>query len=165
MLNIVVCGMPQRGKTTWCMKKAASLGFPIIANDPVGQWKQQPLLLRELLDRIEARKGLPTTVVWEEASGYLSGIGVSKKDQERTVKALTQRYHYRHVNLLVFHSVRMIPVWVMDFTDYLVLFKTKDRPGLMASKYRNWPELTDAIDRVRLHRDPHRFEIVPIFAP
>lgn len=163
MLNIVIVGRPRTGKTTYAKRKALELGFPILANDPTGEWGQRPLDLRQFLDAVEARKGQRTTVVWEEATGYLNNVGGGGKDRARVVRALTQRHHYRHVNLLLFHSLRAVPVWVMDYVEHLVLFKTADRPMLMASKFGGWWSILIALDKVRKHPDPHHREQVPIF--
>ena len=163
MLNVLLIGRPRTGKTRWTKTTAARMGFPILANDPVGEWGQRPLLLRQFVDAIEARKGRPTTVVWEEATGYLSNVGGASKDRQRVVQALTQRYHYRHLNILVFHSLRAVPVWVMDYCDHMVLFKTADRPSLIADKFRGWGTVLEAHDRVLRHRSFHHYEQVAIF--
>lgn len=152
------------------MNLARDIGFPLVVNDVnidrttgLPEWGQRPLTLKEFMDIAQRRNGQPTTFVWEEATGYLSGIGAKNAEKERAVNALVRRFHTKHVNLLLFHSLRAVPVWVTDFTDVLILFKTNDRPSIMHSKFRGWDIVLDAWGAVNLHPDPHAFKEIAIF--
>lgn len=159
MKNYVIIGRPRSGKTSWTKAAASTLGFPLVVNDVNREWPgQRPLTASEFLDLTEPRYGKPTTAVWEEATGYLSGPLVSSQDRARIQQALVRRFHTRHVNLLLFHSLRAVPVWVMDYTDRLILFPTNDRPALILDKFKGWDIITEAWERVN---DPAR-EVIAV---
>ena len=157
-MNIVIVGRPRSGKTHFAKALAVRLGFPLVVNDENAEWGQAPRDLSEFMDIVDKRHGVPTTFVWEEATGYLGNIGGTKADERRVVRALVRRFHTKHVNILLFHSIRAVPVWVMDYADTLVLFPTADRPSLVASKFKGWDAITEAFSLVN---DPRR-EVVAI---
>lgn len=163
MRNIVIVGQPRAGKTSRAKRIVAAIGAPVVVNDVNAEWGQRPLDLSEFLDIAESRHGKPTTFVWEEATSYLDAVAASGKDKKRTVNALIRRFHTKHVNVLLFHSLRTVPVWVMDYTDLLVLFKTADRPSLIRSKFAGWDIVTDAWERVNSTAKNYVPEEVPIF--
>ena len=152
MRNIIIVGKMRQGKTHEAKRIAASLGFPLIVNDVNAEWGQRPLDVGEFLDTAEARHGRPTTFVWEEATGYLSNRR-SPKERERVERAVVRRFHTKHVNVFLFHSLRAVPVWLMDYADRLVLFPTSDRPSLIRAKFKGWDSILEAWERVN---DPRR---------
>ena len=156
-MNIVLIGRMRTGKTTEAKRIAVALGFPLIVNDENREWGQQPLDVKHFLSLADKHHGRPTTFVWEEATGYLTNVGGSSEDFRRVTRALVRRFHTRHVNLLLFHSIRAVPVWVMDYADRLILFPTSDRPSLVEQRYKGHPVL-DAFHEVN---DPNR-EIVAV---
>lgn len=156
-MNLVLVGRMRSGKTTEAKRIAVELGFPLVVNDENREWGQQPLDIKQFLAQADKYYGRPTTFVWEEATGYLTNVGGSSEDFRRVTRALVRRFHTRHVNLLLFHSIRAVPVWVMDYADRLVLFPTSDRPSLIEQRYKGHPVL----DAFRTVNDPSR-EIVGI---
>lgn len=165
MRNILIVGRPRAGKTSFAMETARGIGFPLVVNDvnidrATGrpEWEQRPLTVKEFMDLADRRNGMPTTFVWEEATSYLGNVGVSGRDRERVIKALIRRFHTKHVNILLFHSLRGVPVWVMDFADRLILFKTNDRPSLIQTKFRGWDSVLDAWYRVNINPNPYQPE-------
>lgn len=163
MLNILIVGRPKTGKTTRAKSIAASAAFPLIVSDVYGEWGQRPRSLREVLDIAEKRIGQPSTFVFEEATGMIGHEHPRSKNGERLVSHLIGRRHRRHVNVLVFHSLRSVPVWVMDFCDELVIGKTADRPTMIDAKFKGWTTITDALRRANAHPSPFHFEEVSIF--
>lgn len=152
MRNILIVGRPRSGKSHEAKRIAARIGWPLIVNDENREWGQEPRTASEFLAIAEHRHGVPTTFVWEEATGYLSNRR-SNKERQGVERALVRRFHTRHVNLLLFHSLRAVPVWVMDYTDRLVLFPTADRPALIEQKFKGWGSVLDAWHKVN---DPRR---------
>jgi hypothetical protein len=153
MRNVVIVGKPRAGKSHEAKRLAVLAGLPLVVNDVNSEWGQRPLDLSEFLDIADRRKGQPTTFVWEEATSYLDAVAASGKDKKRTVNALVRRFHTKHFNVLLFHSLRTVPVWVMDYTDRLILFPTADRPSLIRSKFRGWDAIMEPWERVN---DPQR---------
>lgn len=163
MRNILIVGRPRAGKTSEAKRIATLIGFPLVVNDVNGEWGQRPLDLSKFLDIADQRNGMPTTFVWEEATSYLDAVAATGQDKKRTVKALTRRFHTKHVNVLLFHALRAVPVWVMDYTDQLILFKTNDRPSLIDRKFQDWEAVTEARARIQASPDVHAHETVSIF--
>ncbi len=63
------------------------------------------------------------------------------------IKMLTRRRHNNVSSIFVFHSTRTIPVYIFDFLDGIVFFRTNDRRDIVEKKYKDIinPELLDKI--------------------
>lgn len=152
MMNVIIVGRPRSGKSHEAKCIAAKLGLPLVVNDVNAEWGQHERELAGFLGIARQRNGVPTTFVWEEATAYLSNRR-STNERQDVERALVRRFHTRHVNILLFHSLRAVPVWVMDYTDRLVLFPTADRPALIEQKFKGWRSILDAWHKVN---DPRR---------
>jgi hypothetical protein len=98
--------------------------------------------------------------VYEEATIFLSNRG--SNDNIRDI--LVRKRHTNCTIFFVFHSMRTVPKWVYDLSNYVVLFKTNDSEGTIDKKFEN--ELfTECFLRVQQKSkvDSHYFEIFSIY--
>lgn len=50
----------------------------------------------------------------------------------------------RHTNNLLifnFHSLRAVPLYILDFVNYIYLRKTNDNPKLIENKFGEFPQI------------------------
>lgn len=92
-------------------------------------------------------KGLPTmeqflqicssvknsVIIFEEATIFFD----NKSRSEHIVNLLVRNFHTKNVIVFLFHSVRSIPVNIMDYVKYIRIYHTNDRLTLIQSKYKN----------------------------
>ena len=83
-------------------------------------------------------------IVIEEATIYLSNRGNNFDVKEFLVKA-------RHRNNTVFmnyHSLRSLPIYIYDLSDFIVLHKTKDKQSLVEKKFED-EEFTEEFLKIK----------------
>lgn len=50
---------------------------------------------------------------------------------------LVKQRHQNNDFIFNFHSLRQIPMYILDFVDYIILGKTHDLPSLVNAKFKN----------------------------
>lgn len=106
-------------------------------------------------------KGLSDSViVFEEATIFLSNRGTN--DDLRNI--LVRKRHTNVTVFLVFHSLRTVPRWIYDLSNFIVLFKTNDNEKLIETRFEN-ELLTECFLRVQENskQNPHYFETFSIY--
>ena len=71
-------------------------------------------------------------IVFEDATGFLKGRTSETMDQ-----LMQKRRHTNNSIILLFHSIDSIPPRIMQFANYLILYKTQDEEKKVKSKYSN----------------------------
>lgn len=122
---IAIVGGTHRGKSTFIKNRIK--GKPHLVNDIKGEYKGfkrfWPSKPREEFCEIVSEKVKNTIVVMEEASFYLSNRHYSTLAEQILVNKWESKNHF----FLVYHSIRKIPLFVYDYLDGMVLFKTNDQ--------------------------------------
>ena len=96
-------------------------------------------------------------IVVEEATAFLGHYSVS----EKFIEIILSKRHRNNLFFLCFHSLRSVPIKILDFTDYIFLKKTKENPTLIYNKFKDYPEIFTAFENVRNHTNKyHYIEIV-----
>lgn len=95
-----------------------------------------------------------TVIVFEEATGFFEG----KLDKEVRRIILSKR-HTQNTLIFCFHSISSIPPRLMQFTNYVILFKTLDEPYQVESKF---PSLYPFFLKVRSLPHQHYLNIKTI---
>jgi hypothetical protein len=93
-----------------------------------------------------------TICVFEEATGFFEG----RLDKEVRRLVLSKR-HTGNVFIFCFHSIQSIPPRLMQFTNYVVLFKTMDEPYQVDNKF---PTLYPYYLKVRDEFEHQQFLII-----
>ena len=73
-----------------------------------------------------------TNIVFEDASGFLRG-----KQSKEIARLIVQRRHSNNNYIILFHSINRIPPELLEYCNYLVLFKTGDNLKDIDVKFRN----------------------------
>lgn len=79
----------------------------------------------------EATKKVGHAIVFEEAFIFLSHHSQQKEMKELLVRTR----HTKNFIILNFHAVHQIPMWVLDFVNFLIIGKTNDKLKWMLSNY------------------------------
>lgn len=142
----IVVGAPGMGKTTF-NKEILSQVHPATiwlydVNNEYTDFVQMPLLKFDKFCEIALTK-TDSLIVFEEATIFLSNKGSNVNLKE----ILVRKRHTRNVILLVFHSLRSVPKYLLDLCNYLVLHKTND-PEYIAESFEH-PELLKTYQEIK----------------
>jgi hypothetical protein len=141
---IIICGGTGRGKSTYIKEKIKEK--PHLINDIKNEYKRGFTVYEKSGDREGFMQYVDENcekmiIVMEEASWYLS----HKHYSTTAEKIFVNKYRSENTYLIVFHSIRKIPLFIYDYADAMVLFKTKDQ----LHRIKNHPqEVLDAFEVV-----------------
>ena len=138
--SICVVGSTGVGKTTFVkgiIKDVHSTN--IIKYDPFNEYKKGYNIEIDNFLQLDYKNKL---ILVEEATSVLSFY-----NRIDIIKMLTRRRHNNVSSIFVFHSIRTIPVYIFDFLDGIVFFRTNDRRDIVEKKYKDIidPKLLDKI--------------------
>jgi energy-coupling factor transporter ATP-binding protein EcfA2 len=97
-------------------------------------------------------------IVIEEATVFLNNRMFNTDIMEMLIKK-----RHNHFNIfLIFHSLRSVPAYLYDISDFLVLFKTKDNPELMKRKYGFKGNIFNQYQYVMKHPNLHQYTVIDL---
>lgn len=73
-----------------------------------------------------------TNIVFEDASGFLRG-----KQSKEIARLIVQRRHSNNNYIILFHSINRIPPELLEYCNYIILFKTGDNLKDIDNKFKN----------------------------
>lgn len=150
---IVIVGRQDTGKTTLTKKLIAQSGKPSFVFDIHNEYGRRQQTLNEFLDEACTKKN--STIVIEDATIFLSNRG----DDWQVKSLLAGRSHYNNDIFILYHSLRSVPLYILDMTDYYILFKTNDNGKLVSEKFKYHNSLLADFQAVNENKDAH-FHIV-----
>lgn len=151
-MTIVIVGAKGTGKTTQTKKIINEAGLPAFIYDVNQEYTNNPLPdIDTFLNQAARTKN--ATIVFEEATIFFSAKGRS----ERLIEILVRNRHNRTVCVLVFHSLRSVPTYILELSNYLVLKYTNDNPGAVEQRYKDFPEVISLFNEVRLQAEKDFF--------
>ena len=62
---------------------------------------------------------------------------------------LVRKRHQNNTVVLLFHSLRSIPVYIFELSNYLILYKTADRENLIEKKFDAFPEIIETFKKLK----------------
>jgi len=104
------------------------------------------------LTRKDARGELVTrksALVFEEATIFLR----HNTQSEQITELLTTKRHTENFIILNFHSLRKLPVYILDMLDYVIIKKTNDNPKFIEQKFGDWSDIFEAWQQVNNQQD------------
>lgn len=142
--NIAICGSRYVGKSTLAEKIVGSVKNKIIY-DPNNEYVDRGGINTD----IETFKNIALNVrecmiVWEEATIFFPRKGEDKKLTE----LLVSNRHRGVMNILIFHSLGALPIYIKDQINYIYLFHTKDTRTSVKRKFEH-EELMRTFDKIR----------------
>lgn len=158
MRTIAVIGGQGTGKTTFCKTLVRGVSKPVYVYDVNNEYAKGVEL-----PEFESFCELMTTktnslIIFEEATIFLDKRGTNKQITEMLVR----KRHTNNMIVLVFHSLRSLPVSILDLIDAIVLFKTNDTHRLLNERYKYMPELYSAFDAVYKSPNKHANKIIKL---
>lgn len=136
---ILLIGMTGEGKSTYLKKLIKTSGRPLLiydVNNEHGTNKPLPSFEQFLMTATKVKNHL---IAFEEATIFFS----SKSSNNEMRELLIRKRHTNNLLVLLFHSIRSVPIDIFDFINYYVLFKTNDREAYISQKYRDAQILDD----------------------
>lgn len=152
---IAIVGRKKTGKTT-DVKRLIKHVHPdaLFLHDVSAQYLdiyKKPLLPFEKFTQL-GTKLEKAVIVYEEAT-----IFINHSRQENIINLISTSRHRQNTSIFVFHSLRSLPRYIFDFTDVMILHKTKDTLKLVEEKFED-DEFTACFNRVNAHPDFHYSE-------
>jgi len=132
------------------VNKSALMIFDV--NNEYGTYYPYPFDadIDKFLNRAYRKKNC--VILIEDATAFLSNRGRADVLQ----KILVGKRHTNNTVILLFHSFRALPKYIMDLCNTVVIFKTNDPEKIVSDGFQN-PELTKAWRRVQDAAKNHPF--------
>lgn len=149
--GILLIGMTGQGKSTYLKKLVEESGRRALIYDVNNEHNQGRNLpdFNEFLDK--ATKVKNHIIAFEEATIFFS----SKSSDKQMRELLIRKRHTNNLIVLLFHSIRTIPIDIFDFVNYYVLFKTNDRLAYIKNKYKESQILEDYLSLIDAPNHTH----------
>lgn len=139
ILNI---GRTGAGKTTVAKKLIKASNREALIYDVNNEYETELLEFDLFLKK--GKEARNKCIVFEEATIFLS----SNKSASDMRDILVRKRHTNNVIILNFHSLRGVPTYLLELTDYICLLQTNDNPTLIYQKFKEYPEIIEKFEAV-----------------
>lgn len=147
---IVIVGATGSGKShtvKGLLKAAGKPAFIFDVQNEYGTNKPLPEVNVFLDNALKLRGHI---IVFEEASAFFKH-GMNEKKLDRL---LLNKRHHKNTIVFCFHSLRRVPIDILDMIDLLIIGHTRENPTLILTKYKDFPEVTKAFIEVGKDENP-----------
>jgi hypothetical protein len=145
---IILAGAKGTGKTTKVKQLINEAGLPAFIYDVNNEYSSAALPdMQSFLDQAVKKKSC--AIVFEEATIFFSSKGRS----EELINILVRSRHNKTLCILVFHSLRSVPTYILELSNYLILKYTADNFTAVEAKYKDFPELINLFEEVQLEAE------------
>jgi len=153
---IILVGSTGCGKTYFTKQLLKTVNKnALLIFDVNNEWKEYyPYPFDADIDKFleKANKIRQGVILIEDATAFLSNRGRS----DLLTKILVGKRHTKNTIILLFHSMRAIPKYIIDISTHIVIFKTNDPLTLVEKAFQN-EAITDAFNRVQTNAKGHPF--------
>jgi Cdc6-like AAA superfamily ATPase len=147
---IVIVGATGTGKTTEVCKVLSSINIPLYIFDVNNEEKyrtfkntwNKDVNIKSFIT--SAKQKRETCIVFEEATIFFSHAGST--EEIKTI--LVQKRHTKNLIIFNFHSLRQVPLYILDFCDLLIIGKTIDNKKNIEDKFKDFQEIWQAFNMV-----------------
>jgi hypothetical protein len=146
MINIIICGASKRGKSTLCKEFISLHKGEKIIYDVNNEYSNAGGIFEDkdkFLERVKNKKNC--LIVFEESTIFFS----KKGREEILIDLLVRKRHTNNKIILLFHSLRSIPVYILELCNYIILKKTADTPKVVKDNFRGFDEIIEAYEQLR----------------
>jgi len=161
MYVYVNVGQTGAGKTTFVKKKilnrllTGEYDIKPFIFDPNGEYieygSEKNTSFKDFINECMNRE--KSLIVFEEATIFFRH-GVNS---EQIMNMLVRKRHTQNIIVLNFHALRQVPAHILDFTDYLTLFRTKDNPNIIYNRFKDYPEVIQLYEVLSSVKDEKYF--------
>jgi hypothetical protein len=151
MLNILAVGAQGRGKSNFIktflsnFKKRKNWIFDPNQEYNIPNCAKNILTRDEFLELVPHGKNSCVNVVFEEASGFFSKMGGIPQN---LVKHICRRYHTKNINIFSYHALTQFNADNLIYIDYIVLFRTQEKPEKVYKNFDGYNKIILAYDDV-----------------
>jgi len=152
---IINVGNTGTGKTTKTKELLNSYkGMPYFIYDVNLEYEEfykAPLLkFKDFL--LESTKKTNTVIVYEEATIFFKHNGNTHLIGEMLVR----KRHTKNVYIFNFHALHQVPIFILDFANYVILGQTNDVPSLIQKKFESFDKIYNSF--LTLQASQNKFE-------
>lgn len=143
MKAFIFVGEQGRGKSTKVFELIRRFrNKPLMAYDPNQEYVKHKNLIKGIPTKKQfveiASKTSGHVIVFEEATSFFSNKGGTPME---IIELLVRNHHMKNVIIFNFHSLRTVPVDIMDFVQFITILHTNDRQTLIKNKFKDDPDL------------------------
>jgi len=152
MKAFIVTGEQGRGKTTQAYNLIENFSKKdLYAYDVHGHYFEKYKSLSKIKGRPPMEifleivsKVKNSVIVFEEATIFFSNKGRS----DIIIELLVNNYHSKNIIIFLFHSLRSVPVEIMDFVQFIQMYHSNDRATLIKNKFKDDYDLLEVYNDV-----------------
>lgn len=138
MKCFALVGAKKSGKTTLAKRLASSIPAPLMVFDKNREWGARHLpTISEFMQAASNARG--RVIVFEDATIFFANTGRSQD----LLDILVAARHTRNTTFLLFHSLRAVPLYVLDNLDGIWLLPTRDIDAKVSKRFEDWPHLVE----------------------
>lgn len=143
MKAVLLVAQTGQGKTTYAKKILNQCRGKVLINDVNGEYGYPYKPVEAFME--DAIKATNTLIIFEEATIFFSQKGNSEQMRE----ILVRKRHTNNFIVLIFHSLRSIPIYILELCNYMVLYKTNDTPVAVKRKYDGFDSIINGYERLK----------------
>lgn len=157
---IVNVGFTGTGKTVGTKEIIKGLHVPLFIYDVNNEYKEFSGAVIKPFEQFLAEANLKknTCIVFEEATIFFSHASSTKEIME----LLVRKRHSKNLIILNFHSLRKVPLFILDFTDYLILRKTNDNPENIRKKFEDYEKIYSAFQQINSSKNKFENQFIKL---
>lgn len=151
---IINVGSTGSGKTTvtkGLLREIPLKKFIFDVNNEYREFGSQAVLMPMKNFLNEAKTKKDTCIVFEEATIFFRHSGTS----EETYYLLVQKRHTNNIIIFNFHSLRQVPLYILDFCNYMYLLNTNDNPKNIEEKFGENEKIIQAFRKIHSEKKPY----------
>lgn len=146
---IINVGMTGSGKTTVAKKILSQIKIPIFifdVNREYSEFNNRNTNFINFNNFVAMANTLnKSCIVYEEATIFFSHSGCT----ENIKSQLVRKRHTGNLIIFNFHSMRQVPLFLLDFCDLLILGKTNDTGRLIMDKFKYNENIINAFEELK----------------
>lgn len=157
---IINVGGTGTGKTTETKKIIKEVKIPLFlfdVNNEYNDFKNQNYNhfdFKKFLN--DAKYKSNTAIIFEEATIFLS----HHSSEEIIRNICVRKRHTKNLLIFNFHSLRQVPLFLLDFCDLMIIRKTKDLPINVMDKFKHNPNILNAFNSCLQNTNKYHCEFV-----